>query len=209
MEKKPIDTSKDLYNSYDAFQADPIPDNFVRFCKALSNTAMLMPRPVEGKGPAILSTQNKENYLPAFTAKTEMNKWVFTKNDISIAPFSLLSSIVTDELRLNGIVIDPFGKQIILKREQLQEILNATKQMTVNRIDHSGKLLFEKAASIPPQLSKALAQGLSHKSNVYEAYILFARDENEATHHLFFLIDFDGDRKLMFPYIADIIISRT
>lgn len=71
--------------------------------------------------------------------------------------------------------------------------------MTTDRVNHTGRLLFEKPSDLPPKLSAALVQALKKRPEVYEAYILMAREEHEEKPHLLFLIDFDGDASAYSP----------
>jgi hypothetical protein len=74
--------------------------------------------------------------------------------------------------------------------------------MTHERVQHSGKLLLT-AEKFAPALAREFANALKYSGmEVFSAFILMARHENEPKPHLLFLIDFNGDRKLLFPRVA-------
>ncbi|SHI14942.1 SseB protein N-terminal domain-containing protein [Sporobacter termitidis DSM 10068] len=205
MEQKFTNPGDELFRRYEELQSNPNSAKFLCFCQTLLKSAMLVPRHAEGKGLSILSDQKGGNFIPAFTSREDYGKWIFPTGGEANISFSMLSNTVVDDARLGGIVINPFGRQIILRRENLQMIRRATTEMTVNRVDHTEKMIFEDTRDYPPKLPEALARALSRRPEVCEAYILSAREEYEEEPHLLFLIDFDGDRKLLFPYVADII----
>ena len=205
MENKQIDQDAELLLRYEELQANPDSNKFLVFCTAITKTPLLVPRHVNGKGLSILHTQHKDSFIPAFTSQQELSAWAFPRGEVVPYAFPALNHMVVDELRLSGIVINPFGKMIFLPRKQLQEIMNATTNMTVNHVVHEGKVILEKAKNVPSQLPAALIRGLARKPEVYEAYILSAREETDSAPHMLFLIDFDGDRKLLFPYVVEII----
>ena len=194
-----------LYHRLEMFQKSQAAEDFRHFCSTLLAAPLLALRHADGKGLALLNTQTGDRFIPSFTSQEELGKWTFPQKGKIAVTFDMLNHIVVDDRRLSGIVLNPFGKQIVLRREQLSEIQSATRNMTVNRVDHTGSLIFEAARNCPPNLDKALAIALALRPEVFEAYILLAREEHEENTHLLFLIDFNGDRKLLFPYVAEVI----
>jgi hypothetical protein len=168
----------------------------------LRASVFMAPIPPDGKGLSLLSTQHGELFIPAFTTSAEFRKWERVEDGATIRSFEALYGCVTDDPRLAGIVINPFGNQLVLKHRELAEIENAATGMTRERVEHREKLILE-AVKYTPELARAFADSLKGSGmDVFEAYILSARGESEKTPHLLFLIDFNGDRKLLFPYVA-------
>ena len=205
MEKNSKNIEVTIYHRLEVFQKSQTKEDFRLFCATLLATPLLALRHADGKGLALLSTQSGDRFIPAFTSQEELGKWTFPQKGKIFITFDMLNHIVVDDGRLSGIVINPFGKQIVLLREQLSEIQSTARNMTVNRVDHTSSLIFEAARNCPPNLEKALAIALALRSEVFEAYILLAREEHVENTHLFFLIDFNGDRKNLFPYVAEVI----
>jgi hypothetical protein len=172
------------------------------FFSKLRLSIFLVPQSLEGNGLSLLSTQHGELFIPAFTTGDEFRKWEKREDGATVRTFDVLHGCVTDDERLAGIVINPFGNQLVLKRRELAEIENAATGMTRERIAHSGKLILE-AVKYAPELASAFAAALkSNGMDVFEAYILNARQEDGQKPRLLFLIDFNGYRKLLFPAIA-------
>jgi hypothetical protein len=172
------------------------------FTRKLRASSYLAPRRPEGIGLSLLSTQYGEWFLAAFTSEVQFAKWSYPHGGAEVVTFELLHGIVTDDVNLAGIVINPFGMSLILRPETLSAIENSATGMTHERVEHRGALILG-AAKYPPVLASAFASALkSSGMEVFEAYILAARQEVRAKPYLLFLIDFDGDRKILFPRVA-------
>ncbi|MDR2421086.1 MAG: enhanced serine sensitivity protein SseB [Oscillospiraceae bacterium] len=172
------------------------------FFRRLRRSMFLVPQSLEGNGLSLLSTQHGELFLPAFTTSGEFRKWERHEDGATVRTFEVLHGCVTDDERLAGIVINPFGGQLVLKRQDLDGLENAATGMTRERVEHRGRLTLE-AAKYAPGLAKAFSAALKDSGmEVFEAYILAARQEDGETPRPLFLIDFNGDRKTLFPRVA-------
>lgn len=172
------------------------------FIRRVYASSYLVPRQAEGKGLALLSTQDEELFLPAFTSEGEFGKWSRPHGGAAALSFAMLHHIVVDDPALRGVVINPFGAQLLLYRGDLLEIEKAVTGMAHERVEHNGRTLIE-TARYPAGLARAFRDALKNSGmEVLEAYILTARQEYEEKPHLLFLIDFHGDRKILFPLVA-------
>jgi hypothetical protein len=173
------------------------------FIRRVHAASYLVPRAPDGKGLALLATQGGEMFLPAFTSEDEFGKWTGPSGGATLLPFETLHGIVVDDPKLHGVVINPFGPVLLLRRADLAATENAATGMTHRRVDHAGGRMIVEAARYPASLARAFADALKKRpEDISEAYILTARQEHEPKPHLLFLIDFSGDRKLLFPPIA-------
>ncbi|MDR2296116.1 MAG: enhanced serine sensitivity protein SseB [Clostridiales Family XIII bacterium] len=172
------------------------------FRRRLRASSYLVPRRPDGRALSLLATQNNELFLPAFTSEDELGKWAQPHGGMSALSFEMLHHIVVDDLNLAGIVINPFGASLILRRSKLTAIESAATGMMHERIAHTGRMIFE-TGQCPAALVRDFTAALKNSGmEVFEAYILMARQEHEAKPHMLFLIDFRGDRKLLFPAVA-------
>jgi hypothetical protein len=173
------------------------------FTRRLRTSGYFVPRSPSGKGFCLLATQKNELFLPAFTSEGEFGKWKEPSGGASLLPFDMLHHIVVDDAKLRGVVINPFGKSLVLRRDDLTATENLVTGMTHERADHHTGRMIIAAAKYNPELARTFAAALeSSGMNVREAYILITRQEHEPKSHLLFLIDFDGDNKLLFPHVA-------
>jgi hypothetical protein len=172
------------------------------FFSKLRRSIFLVPQPPEGGGISLLATQHGEMFIPAFTTGGEFRKWERREDGAAVRAFEALHGCVTDDAKLAGVVINPFGNQLVLSRRDLDGLENAATGMTRERVEHRGKLMLE-AAKCAPALARTFSAALKGSGmDVFEAYILTARQEAGDRPHLLFLIDFSGDRKLLFPHVA-------
>jgi hypothetical protein len=172
------------------------------FIRRLRASDYLVPRQPDGKGFSLLASQKDALFLPAFTSESEFGKWMAPCGGASFLPFDMLHHIVVDDSRLSGVVVNPFRSALILRRDQLTAMENAATGMTHERVEHTGRLILEQAR-YAPALGRAFVKALTKSPmEIFEAYILTARQAHEKTSHLLFLIDFNGDRKRLFPAVA-------
>jgi hypothetical protein len=178
------------------------PDVRAFFIRRVYASKYLVPRQAERKGLALLSTQDGELFLPAFTSESGFGKWSRPHSGAAVLSFEMLHHIVVDDPALRGVVINPFGAQLLLYRGDLLEIEKAVTGMAHERAEHKGRIFIE-TARCPAELARAFKDALKNSGvEVLEAYILAARQEYEEKPHLLFLIDFHGDRKILFPLVA-------
>ncbi|ACV61348.1 hypothetical protein Dtox_0405 [Desulfofarcimen acetoxidans DSM 771] len=197
------DSGLDLTTSMERLRDNPSVEGKLRFFAELKAARLLVPCHGENGSIAALNTPEKEVFLPAFCSADELQKWTFPLEKVSVLPLDALKHIVIDNpAQLAGVVINPFGKALLLRHPQLAEIDSGTEGMTLARTDHQGKLDIRATTDFPVGLPKALAQLLATRPEVYRAWILLAREEKETRYHKLFLIDFDGDRRLLFPLVA-------
>lgn len=193
----------DLVKSMKRLQDDPSPEGKRRFFTELKSACFSVPCNKENNRIAVLNTPENEAFLPAFTTMEEFAKWLFSSAKATILPFETLKHIVIDNPEhLSGIVINPFGKALFLRHQQLAEIDAWTEGMSVKRTDHRGRLHLKATADYPVGLPKALADLFRTRQDVRRAWILSAQGEDEVAPHKLFVIDFDGDRKALFPLVA-------
>jgi hypothetical protein len=119
------------------------------FTKLRASSFLVPVSPLEGKGISLLSTQQGELFIPAFTASPEFQKWEKREDGAAVQQFEALHHIVTDDPKLTGIVINPFGNQLILTRRDLAFAENAATGMTHERVEHTGKMIAEAAKYAP------------------------------------------------------------
>jgi hypothetical protein len=198
-----FDSGIDLVKSMERLRGDPSSEGKRRFFRELKSARFSVPCGQDNNKIAVLNTPENEIFLPAFTTAQELAKWPFPGVKVAVLPFETLKHIVIDDPQhLSGIVIDPFGKALLLRHAQLAEIDAWTEGMTLKRTDHKGKFRLSITTDYPIGLQKALESLFKTTRNVSRAWILSAQGEDEAFPHKLFLIDFEGDRKKLFPIVA-------
>ncbi len=198
-----FDSGLDLVKSMERLRDNPTPEGRLLFFRELKSAQFLVPCRGDDSNIAVIRTPDAEAFLPAFCSAEELDKWQFPLDKVSVLPLDALKHIAIDNPeKLAGIVINPFGKTLFLRHPQLKEIDSFSEGMTLARMDHKGRLEIRATADYPTGLPKALAQLFKNKAEVSRAWIMLAREEGEARFHKLFVIDFDGDRKLLFPLVA-------
>jgi hypothetical protein len=198
-----FDSGVDLIKSMARIRCNPSQEGKLRFFGELKAARLLVPCREADNSIAVLNTPEKEAFLPGFTSADELGKWKFPMEKVSVMLLDALKHIVIDNpTQLTGVVINPFGQALFLRQPQFAEMDSLTEGMTLARTDHKGKLEMKATTDYPVGLPKALSAMFEGRSEVFRAWILLAREGGDAKFHKLFVIDFNGDRKQLFPSVA-------
>lgn len=208
--RHPFQPNFDPEESLKRMQKEPTPENERRFFSEIKNARFLVPcvprsgQPAARNYPAVLGTQKGEHFLPAFTDTGELGKWPYIIRKVSVFTFDdLKHTILEHPQNLAGIAINPFGKVLLLRQNQIAQIDAATRGMSVQRVNHEGKLRLSRPKGIPPGLISSLKAFFSQRREVRLVYLLLAQGPEEPAPHWLFLIDFDGTESGLFPQVAE------
>ncbi len=196
--------------SLERVRQEPTRENERRLFSEIKNARFLVPcapesgQPDSKRYPAVLSTQEGEKFLPAFSDPAELEKWPFSKGRACIFSFDdLKHAMLEHPQKLAGIAVNPFGKALLLRKSQIAQIDTATQGMSVQRVDHEKGLRLSRPKNFPPGLTGGLEAFFRQKKEVYLVYLLLAQGPEELAPHWLFLIDFDGTEAGLFPQVAD------
>jgi hypothetical protein len=196
---------KSLYRFLD----DPTAENELRFCLEIKTARFLVPCKArkkaseEGFYMAVLITKEGERFIPAFSSDEELAKWSFGMEKIAVYSLDELKHItLEDPQRLTGIAINPFGKSLMLRQENLRQIDAATEGISIFKTEHDCNLNLLPAVNIPEGLIEKLYDFFSQSESVYKAYLASINDKESGEPHLLIVIDFDGAEASLFPSVA-------
>ncbi len=152
------------------------------------------------RGPgqvSVLNNQKKEALVPAFTCREELEKWPFAREEVAELPFTALQTIVERSDRLDGLVIDPFGKALVLRRAHLSDI-----DGTLAAANPSKELRIKATRDYPIGLPMAVADLCASHPEVYRVWLLAAHAPGDTADHKLMVADFDGKGEEFFPHLA-------
>ena len=182
----------------------PTPENTKQFYAELAAARFIVPT-LGGRLAVIAAEEFGGGYLPAFTSLIEYEMGGTANGAATVAPYHMLKHLVVDDLSLGGIVINPFGSQLILHRAQIEEIDRMTSGMSARRIGNPRKLRVKKATDCPGKLADAVCGFMKSRPEVYRAYIASAVRDGDKAPHMMFAVDFDGRETQLFPDMAKVI----
>lgn len=180
----------------ESLQEDGSPQNKAKNFALLKTSAFL----VFSKGPgqvSVLNSNKKEAFIPAFTCREELERWPFDRGEIVEMPFHVLHTMVEKNARLDGIVINPFGKALSLRRSHLSDI-NHTLRAATPRTELKMKATLDYPIGLPIAVRELMAQ----HPEVYRVWLLAAHSAGDTADHKLFVVDFDGQPKNLFPLLA-------
>ena len=155
----------------------------------------------------VLTGSDGVSLLPLFTSFAEYDKWPFERGGTSILPYDRLKTIALEQPeKLGGLVIDAFSKSALrLGMAQLREIDSVTTGFSFEKSAPRGEVSFHPPFILFPPLTAALTELFDGFETVYKAFLLLAQPKNELVPHLLVLIDFTGDRSVLFPKITQVL----
>lgn len=129
----------------------------------------------------LILTEDKKRYLPAFTSISELKKWQDKQGQQTvICNFEQYINYVTaNDNGPAGLVIDPYGSNLILSRDLLMGMRKAIE----------GKVFIGDFNERPEAFEKALSDYFDEKGIVEQAFLLLMKKGNEVRNLL--VVDYD------------------
>ncbi len=147
---------------------------------------------------AVLHNKQKEAMVAAFTCREEMDKWPFDRGEPQEHSFAELQRMVKREARLDGLVIDPFGKGMALRRRELADMDAALAAANPGK-----KLRMRATRDYPIGLPLAVREMCARHPEVYRVWVLEALAQEEQEPHKLMVVDFDGKGEQLYAQLAE------
>lgn len=160
----------------------------------------------------IQNTANQQFFL-AFTDWVELGRWHKCENQQTlILTFDDLAAMVLDEKgHSDGFVINPYGENIIFNktmigalRDEKERRANGGVVEQVVKKDTTVQL--GQPSIYPKEMVNAISDYLKRQKNVQAAYLQLMIKEGEQSYLV--IIDFVGDRRVIFDGIANVAMSH-
>ncbi len=152
----------------------------------------------------MLSQKDGKKFLPAFTSIDEVRKWRKEENlQNVVSTFDQYLGIITsDENGPDGLVLNPFGENIIMPRELLLKLREAADKMKDQQV------MVGELTDYPDKLADKLISFFEEKGNVEKAFLLMMKRGDVSNHLL--VMDFDDandktqeERRAFYDEIAE------
>lgn len=175
--------------------------------------SIIKPEPVDGKIAQnsrisffSVRTKDKENILFLFTSAEELVKWAPAKGKhLILQNYNQFKDfVVGKKANYDGIVIDPYGSNITVKRGLIEAIDSAVKPMKIQheQIDVEKDSL-RAAEFASPGLYAALSELMARNETILSAWMMQAQREGQKLPTTIVVVDFKGgDMKNTFNSIA-------
>ena len=180
----------------DSLQADPSPRNKAKEFAVLKTSDFLVYSRGQGR-VSVLNDQKKQAFVAAFTSREELDKWPFERTQVEVMTFTALQKLVEQAAKLDGLVIDPFGRALHLSRGHLADI-----EHTLRAANPPKELKMRGTRDYPIGLPIAVRELCESHPEVYRVWLMAARSEGDTEDHKLFVVDFDGKQEDLFPHLA-------
>lgn len=219
MEDKIKRVNSGLIKAMEAMKADDNKKTRTVFAQELVNCKMIIPTiikpaPVDGKiaKGSVMSffsvrTKDKENVLFLFTSIEELQKWAPAEGKhLILQNYQQFKTFLTGKnTQYDGLVIDPCGAEIVIKKGFIDKIDAALKPMSVKneriRVESDG---LQPAELASPGLYAALSEAMERDESVNAAWMMQAQQEGSKIPTTVLVVDFikGGDIKNSFNALA-------
>ncbi len=152
----------------------------------------------------LLRNGKGEQYIPAFYSKESVMGNFHREKLVQIEFLTLRHVLLELPREVCGIVIEPFGENMLLDRKKLMEFDASTQGMSVNVHSHEDGLTLMAAGQLPSGLKRALQNFFAGEMGVNCAWILLAKGKAEKFPHLLVAVDFYGSKIQLFPKLAEV-----
>ena len=109
--------------------------------------------------------------------------------------------VLKDTNAIKGFVINPFGQNIIITPELMQYFSSRKSEVVIQK---DTKVMLGQPANYPHDMVNALSSFFKKHKEVKSAYLFLIHKEGEEKPNLLLVIDFTGDKAILFPKIAAI-----
>lgn len=191
----------DPVKAAESLKQDPSRENKVKNFAVLKTSYFLtFARTAENL--AVLNDKKGGAFVPLFTCRAELEKWPFERTEVIEVTYERAKSVAVQNARLDGLVINPFGNSMTLRRQQLTDV-----DFTMQTAAHGDKRQIQMKATLdyPMGLPLALEALLKEHPEVYRVWLMAAHSEGEHLDHKLFIVDFDGQPQPLFGQITEAI----
>lgn len=205
MEDKIKRVNSGLIKAMDAMKADDNENTREVFAKELINCKLIIPTiikpaPVDGKieKGAVMSffsvkTKDNENVLFLFSSVDELKKWAPAQGKhLILQNYQQFKTFVTGQnTKYDGLVIDPCGVNVTIKKGFIERVDAALKPMSVKnqriKVENEG---LQPAELASPGLYAALSEAMERNESVNAAWMMQAKQEGSKTPTTVLVVDF-------------------
>jgi hypothetical protein len=147
----------------------------------------------------LITNNSNESFFMAFTDWDELGKWSKEREQTLIFTYDDLKHMVLKSEDIKGFVINAFNQNFMITPE-VMEYFSRRKSEVV--IKENTKIMLGQPANYPYEMVNALSSFFKKNKEIESAYVFLAHKEGDQKPNLLLIIDFTGDKAVLFPRIA-------
>lgn len=156
----------------------------------------------------MLTSMENQNFYPAFTDWDELNKWeqISERPSTMMFTFDDYAHMVLEDKNVEGIVINPFGENLIIDRGMVEELKAkkdiVTKGFAERQFTEGEEVLLGDPKEYPEDMIQDIIDYMKQKEEISQAWLRLLVKGEEQSYLL--VVDFEGEASNVFPEISDI-----
>lgn len=202
--------NRKLLESWGLYRVRKNQENELRFFLELKRASFLVPVK-QGEQHSddvriMLLKTPEEAFIPAFTDREELEKWPFAKEAVAVIGYDGIKQHVLEAApAIRGIAVNPFGGNLILRQKELELVDSKTERSSMAMEERRGAMKIFRPKEYPEGLVEAVQRFCQGEAAIHRIYALSAQGAPDETPHWLFLLDFDGEKSVVFPKAAQVI----
>ena len=121
-----------------------------------------------------IESVEKERYIPAYTSQEEVEKGFKFDGEFVPCAFNVYVDIINNSAEeLKGVVIDPYGANVILPRAFFEEIKRRA------NVNNNGPIMMANLEKRPAELEQALTEFFDQEGTIEKAYLQLMKRGDE------------------------------
>ncbi|WP_184313765.1 enhanced serine sensitivity protein SseB [Anaerosolibacter carboniphilus] len=206
-------TNPELVKSMNLFLKEKSAENEFNLIEKITQANYLVPVIFQGKiedgvlkkdsiiNFKVISNSSDESFYIAFTDWDELGKWSKEPEQTLISTYDDLKHMVLKSEGIKGFVINPFNQNFIITPEVIEYFSRRKSEIVIKQ---DTKIMLGQPANYPHEMIKALSNFFQKNKEIKSAYMFLAHKEEDQKPNLLFIVDFTGDKAVLFPRIAAI-----
>lgn len=146
-------------------------------------------------------------FHPVFTDGEELGRWqgVSMPPKTVIVSFDDLHSMIAENDKMEGVVVNPFGASFVIAREGMQSLKErkelAEKGVALHKIEKKTSVILGDPKDYPEKMVKAISEHVRNHPEVSKVWLRWMIRGNEQS--FLIVVDFAGETQDIFGGIAD------
>jgi len=149
----------------------------------------------------LITNNSNESFFLAFTDWDELSKWSNEREQTLISTYDDLRHMVLNSDDIKGFVINAFNQNFVITPEVMEYFSHRKSEIVIKE---NTRITLGQPANYPYEMINALSSFFKKNKEIESAYVFLAHKDGDQKPNLLLVIDFTGDKAVLFPKIASV-----
>lgn len=204
-------TNPELVKSMNQFLNEKSPENEFILIEEITKANFLTPIILQGEiedgvlnkdsiiSFKLITNNSDESFYLAFTDWNELGKWSKEPEQTLISTYNDLRNMLMKTDNIKGFIINPYNQNFVITPDVIEYFSRRKSEIV---IQEDTNIMLGQPANYPHEMINALSDFFKKTKEIESAYMFLAQKEGDQKPNLLFIIDFTGNKNVLFPRIA-------